>query len=278
MNLALWLLPTPGGLALAALAVIVGAPLFSDGLRALRLRRQLAGLRPGALEPSSSRLAQVCGRVALESPLFAPISGVPCAGFALEAHAVGLPLTRVVDERRAFRLVADGVSAHVPEDKGAWDLGMTGECEITANESLSSGLTALLERSPEALWWRRSGGTLHLIERALRSDAECHVVGRVRRPRAQYVGAQLEQEMLRTGTDGDIAFVATPVVAAAPDLWIDEGDPSDFMLVSDRAPDLRRFAVPLYRVAGVLIGPALGLAGMLYLASAADYLRSVGRF
>ena len=115
MNLALWLLPTPGGLALAALAVIAGAPLFSDGLRALRLRRQLAGLRPGALEPSATRLTHVKGRVALESPLFAPISGAPCAGFALEAHAVGLPLIRTMDERRSFRLVAGNVSAHVPE-------------------------------------------------------------------------------------------------------------------------------------------------------------------
>ena len=36
--------------------------------------------------------------------------------------------------------------------------------------------------------------------------------------------------------------------------------------------------VPVRRIAGVALGPLLSLLGMLYLASAADYLRALGRF
>ena len=80
MDGVLQILPTPAGLTFAAIAVALGAPLFSDGLRALRLRRQLEALRETGLTDSLAGFAHARGRVALDSPLFSPLSGEPCAG------------------------------------------------------------------------------------------------------------------------------------------------------------------------------------------------------
>src|SRR5438067_7326834 len=99
---AAWL-PHPASLVLAAGAVVIGAPLFSEGLRALRLRRRLTRLQACAPASGLAGLVHVRGRVALESPLFAPLSARPCAGWQLEVHGIGAPVARTAEVRRPFR-------------------------------------------------------------------------------------------------------------------------------------------------------------------------------
>jgi hypothetical protein len=82
-------------------------------------------------------------------------------------------------------------------------------------------------------------------------------------------------EWIRTGTDA--AAMAPAPLRRDPDLWIGGGDHLDFLLVSDRAPRPQDLRIPASRAIGIAIGPALSLAGMLYLASAADFLRAMGR-
>src|SRR5204862_540860 len=50
-------------------------------------------------------------RVELESPLFAPLSGLPCAYFQLEVRAPDLSLHRAVEEGRECRVEGGGESA-----------------------------------------------------------------------------------------------------------------------------------------------------------------------
>jgi hypothetical protein len=277
MDLASWLEPNAAGLTLAAAAVIGGAPLFGDGLRALRLRRSLRRVRasaPGAV--TDGAFAQLAGRVALESPLFAPLSSVPCAGYDLEVHAVGAPLSRTIAERRAFRIAdRDDPVTVVAAPVGYWDVAVTAERRLAAADPVSEGLAALLGRVPEALWWRRVGGTLRVVERALAADALCHVVGMAHVRRA-LVGATGEFGWARTGTDDTpVASIAVP---APDDVTIGAGDHLGFMLVSDQEPRRERLDVPLASAAGAVLGPLLSLLGMLYLVSAADHFRSLGRF
>jgi hypothetical protein len=276
MDLALWLKPSAAGLTLAVAAVVGGAPLFSAGLRSLRLRRQLRGARRRKLDAvPDGRFAMVSGRVALESPLFAPLSGTACAGYDLEFRAVGSTVRCVVSERRPFRLVTAAGSAHVAGSARHWQVGATVEREIAADGGISEGLATLLARAPEALWWRRAGGRLRVIERALAADAECHVVGMAQVTRA--AAASAATAWVRTGTDGAIA-IESPPAAAAPDVTIGSGDGLDWLLVSDRQPDPRQLSIPLARAAGTVLGPLVSLLGMLYLASAADHWRALGRF
>jgi hypothetical protein len=89
--------------------------------------------------------------------------------------------------------------------------------------------------------------------------------------------ATLPVEWARTGTD-DVRGVAWRGVAPDPDLWIGNDDHLDFLLVSDQPPGEEDLHVPNRLAMGVLVGPALSLGGMLYLASVADYLRALGRF
>ena len=104
-----------------------------------------------------------------------------------------------------------------------------------------------------------------------------------------------ELDLARTGTDdaapapvfsalaGGRAFAGPPApspayaAAAGSTLRIDSGEHLDFLLVSDRPPEPSDLAVARMRVAGVAIGPLLSLAGMLYLANAAEFLGVVGR-
>jgi hypothetical protein len=62
------------------------------------------------------------------------------------------------------------------------------------------------------------------------------------------------------------------------DLWVDGGGLLDFVLVSDAPPERRELAMSRWRTLGLLLGPALSMAGLLYLAHAADVLHSQGRF
>jgi hypothetical protein len=273
------------GLAMAAGAVVAGVPLFSAGMSALRLRRSLASLAPGddanatpATRPVSQALpesegfAHLHGRTALESPLFSPLSGVPCAGYDLEVSAVGAHLRRTISQRRVFRVLVGRSAAHIHPAPGRWDVGVTAEREIQPDSPVSEGLAALIAHAPEAQWWRRKGGTLYLVERALKVGAECHVVGYVRHASVVMASAT---EWLRTGTDDAPVAVTN---GASGEVTIGSGDPAEFLLVADRAPHPRELRIPLWRAAGAFAGPLLGLLGVLYLASAAQYFRGLGRF
>jgi len=293
MELPVWLHPTAAGLSLAAAAVATGAPLFNDGLRALRLRSMMPRLREVPLGGGTSGLVHVRGKVRLESPLFSPISSLPCAGFRLEVRGAGTPVARGLDEFRPFRIVAGGASALVRGTKVRWALSPTAATEIAPGQPLTQNLAALLQRIPEALWLRRSGVTLRLTERALLEGAECHVVGSARGGYEMEIAEELD--LARTGTDdaapapvfstlaGGRAFAAAAgpgrsfPAAAAADVRIDAGEHLDFLLVSDRPIEPRQLAVGRMRAAGVAIGPLLSLAGMLYLANAADSLGALGR-
>ena len=89
--------------------------------------------------------------------------------------------------------------------------------------------------------------------------------------------AAAEVEWARTGTD-DGATAQVPAAGDEPELWIGLDGYLDFMLVSDQPPGEQDLNVPRRRTLGVLVGPALSLGGLLYLASVADYLRSMGQF
>jgi len=280
MSPGLELYPNGAGMLLAAAAVVTGAPLFSDGLRALRLRRHFAALRHPPLDEAPTGFVHLHGTVAPESPMFAPLSGSPCAGFRLEVNPVGSPITRVLSEHRRFRIAAGGVAASVRETGARWDLAVTAERTIAGDEPLSERLAGLIERIPEAMMARRRGHPLHLVERALRVGSECHVVGQARHARPIEIESEPELEYERTGTDDAPYGVSVRVLATRgePDLWIGGGEHLDFLLVSDRAPTPARLAPPAYRVLGIALGPAFSLAGLVYLASALEAMRALQRF
>jgi hypothetical protein len=284
----IWLHPTAAGLSFAAAAVAAGAPIFSDGLRALRLRRAMPRLREVALARTASGMAHARGTVVLESPLFSPLSRVPCAGFQLEVRGAGTPMARAIDVFRPFRISSGGVTARVHGSKVRWMLSETATREVAPDQPLTQNLEALLERVPEARWLRRSRVTLRLTERALLEGVECHVVGHVRDAQETVAAERLDLE--RTGTDDSLPAVAgdepragagsrvrtRAVHSAAPayDLRIDPGDSLGYLVVSDRPPEPRHLVVPAFRIAGVALGPLLSLSGLLYLALAVDLLRS----
>ena len=76
----------PAGMLTAGACVVAGGPWFADGLRAVRHRRLFAALRRRRNDGLREGLVLAHGRVELESPLFAPLSQRPCAGFVLEVR------------------------------------------------------------------------------------------------------------------------------------------------------------------------------------------------
>jgi hypothetical protein len=282
----------PNGVAmlLSAAAIAAGAPLFSEGLRALRLRRRFRGLSHAGLAGGATGLTHVSGRVSLESPLFAPLSGRPCAGFRLEVSSPSQPVPRRIEVFRPFRITEGEVSARVMGPMGRWDLMVTAWRDVAAVEPLSENVIALLERAPEARWLRESGQPIRLVEHALVAGAPCHVVGFARQSRR--VRQEAEATFARTGTDGAAFAVAGAAQVAQatgadaaymiaegePDLWLGPGDHLDYLLVSDTPPRPERLHVSPLRLAGLVLGPALSLAGMVYLAAAAQALRDRGGF
>ena len=290
MELPVWLHPTAARLPFAAAAIAAGAPIFSDGLRALRLRRLAPRLREVTLARTAHGMAHARGTVVLESPLFSPLSRVPCAGFVLEVRGVGTPVARVIDVCRPFRISSGGVTARVQAAKVRWLLAETATREVGPDQPLTQNLLALLERVPEALWLRRSRATLRLTERALLEGVECHVVGYL--SDGAEAAAEERLDLARTGTDdAQVAVAGAPGRASgvpggagraaltggpAVDLRIDPGEALGYLLVSDRAPDARHLTVPALRLAGLALGPLLSLAGLLYLVLAADRLRDPG--
>jgi hypothetical protein len=311
--------PTIAGAALAALAVAGGAPFFSDGLRAFRLRRQFEHLKEQPLDQEPIGFIHTQGRVILDSPLFSPLTGRPCAGYRLEVQGPGASPATVVEERRSFRLVSGETTARIMAGSGRWALAETGRREIAPGEALSENLSALLARSADVLLLRTRGVPIVLTERALFAGAETHVVGQVRVARPFELASELE--MMRTGTDDVAQMVpgnARPAIGLVPDpgetasaepaeatenlpprstgpfgierrstgrpfpgdvdLWMDGGGLLDFVLVTDAPPSQDLLAVSKWRTLGLLLGPALSLTGLLYLAHAADQLHSQGRF
>ena len=310
--------PTLAGAAFAALAVAGGAPIFSDGLRAFRLRRQLERLTERPLVEEPIGFVHTRGRVLLDSPLFSPLTGKPCAGYRLEVQGLGAVRPTVAEERRPFRIVSGDTSARVMAGAGRWVLAETGQREIAPDEQVSEHLTSLLKRSPDVLLLQHRRMPIVLIERALFAGAETHVVGCVRHARPYELPHELE--LMRTGTDDVVqtvagrakpAFEPAPEPGDAPgagstgreslprkstgpfgierrapgrpfpgdvDLWVDGGGLLDFVLVSDAAPATDQLVMSKWRTLGLLLGPALSLTGLLYLAHAADQLHGQGRF
>lgn len=307
--------PTIAGAAFAALAVAGGAPIFSDGLRALRLRRQFEKLSERPLDEEPVGFVHTRGRVLLDSPLFSPLTGRPCAGYRLEVQGSGVARATVVEERRPFRIVSGDTSARVMAGAGRWVLAETGQRNIAPDESVSQNLAALLGCSAEVLQLKHRRMPMVLTEHALFAGAETHVVGHVRHARPYELPPELE--LMRTGTDDVVQVVSSrpervieliPEPAAEParesedippksmgpfgierrapgrpfpgevDLWVDGGGLLDFVLVSDAPPAGDQLVMSRWRTLGLLVGPALSLTGLLYLAHAADQLHSQGRF
>ena len=306
--------PTVAGAALAAVAVAGGAPMFSDGLRTLRLRRQFANLSERPLEEEPTGFVHTRGRVVLDSPLFSPLSGKPCAGFRLEVRGGGIRSAAAVEERRPFRIASGDTTARILAGGGRWRLSETDRRDVGPDEALSENLSALLQNCPEVAWLQRRRLPIVLSERALFAGAESHVVGYARHARPYELPP--EMELMRTGTDDvvrpvtgraepvEIEMTASRGTAAdgtngqakrggpfgierrmpgrpfpgEVDLWVDGGGILDFVLVSDAPPARQELAMSRWRTLGLLLGPALSLTGLLYLAHAADQLHSQGRF
>ena len=262
--------PTVGGAVLAALAVAVGAPIFGDGLRTLRLRRAFARLRESALPRDAEGLVRANGRVVLESPLFGPLSARPCAAFRLEIRTPDGRLAAAIEERRPFRLVAEGGSAAVAARGGSWALPAVAERVVDREQPGTAGVAALIERSPEARWLRAAGVRLTLVERTLAAGALCRVTGFARQVRAGEEA--VEAARLRTGTDDVEVPPAGAPASALPRLVLDDGEAHEYLHVV--ADGTESEPLPsLLRMTGLLTGPALGLAGLLYLARVAEGLR-----
>jgi hypothetical protein len=304
--------PTVAGAALAALAVAGGAPLFGDGLRSLRLRRQFETLSERPLEEEPTGFIHTRGRVILDSPLFSPLSGKPCAGFRLEVRGGGVRKA-VIEERRPFRIASGETSARILAGGARWLLSETDRREVGADEALSENLSALLRGCPEAAWLKRQRLPMTLTERALFAGAESHIIGHSRPARPYELSP--EMELMRTGTDDVLQVTGRTATAidfdpsesvtrpeganghtrrggpfgierrspgrpfpGEVDLWVDGGGLLDFVLVSDQPPARDVLALSKWRTLGVLLGPALSLGGLLYLAHVADLLRGQGRF
>lgn len=315
--------PTVAGAFFAALAVAGGAPLFGDGLRTFRLRRRLTRLRERPLDQEPTGFVHTRGRVVLDSPLFSPLSGRPCAGFRLDVRGGGMARAAAVEQRRPFRIASGETSARVLAAGGRWRLSQTASREFTADEKLSENLAALLQGCSEVAWLRRQRLPVLITERALFAGAEAHVVGCARKARPYEVHPEVE--LLRTGTDDIIQLSpgrAVKLAAVDPepepthgtaldtdappegatdasprsgpfgierrqpgrpfageaDLWVDSGGMLDFVLVSDSPPAPGELSVSRWRTLGLMLGPALSLSGLIYLAHAAELLRGQGRF
>lgn len=276
MNVGIEIHPTGPGLACAAAAVAAGAPIFSDGLRARRRRSALAhvGVEPTA-EPDAG-FVHLHGTVALESPLFAPISNRPCAGYRLEARVAGTTAVASFDQLRRFTLHTGAQTVRVMEHRAHCELSVSAERDLKPADALTEVFSTFIHRHPELAWSRGRGATIHLVERALLAGARCHVVGLARRGRAEDVAPEIA--WVRTGTDDEPIEALTMNASASrePDFWVGSGEHLDFLLITDRAPDPRQLTVPAWRVLGTVVGPALSLSGLCYLAGVVDSLRATG--
>ena len=256
------------GLMLAAASVIAGAPWFADGLRSLRARQALAALRPESFVRAARGLTELRGRVELESPMFSPLSARPCAGYVLEVSGLGTRIGGSVSESRAFHLIEGTTRARVEAEAVTWQLAITAEREVAAGAAIPERIRGLLDRNPDLRWLRAQGGALRLVERALCAGVECHVLGEIRHER---VATRAEQDWVaRTGTDGDSFVGSSSARDEAVMHRVVCSEALERIVIADGAVDTSRLTPPAWRTVGTLFGPALCLAGLLYLAHAAD--------
>ena len=266
MNGTFFIPASPAAMLAAAACVIAGGPWFADGLRALRRRRALLALTAQDGRGLHEGTVLAHGVVGLESPLFAPLSARPCAGFVLELRSPRAGMVGRVSETRSFRLATpEGVA--LVEAKGArWDLKITEERTIGSSRELSENVATLLSRTPETRWLVARGGDLVLTERALHAGARAGVLGTARRTMAQAVAPSAQ--LARTGTNGP-DYVVEAGVAATPTWTVGVSEALDPCVVSDRDPSPAALAPSVWRTLGAVLGPALALAGLLQLAHAA---------
>jgi hypothetical protein len=263
------------GLLAATACVVAGGPMFAAGRRALRLRHVLGSLEEKPLEPDASGWVLVRGKVALASPLFAPISGKRCAGYELDVSGERSRVGGIVAERRPFQLECGPRTASVSPEGAQWSTPVTGERTLGVSEALPERLTALLEKNAEILWLRDRRVPLRIVERALESGSEVTVLAVARTEQADVHAETVE--LAATGTDDGLATTLTSgETGSAPELWL-AGDEGAGPHVFTGRPDVRQLRPSLWRVALVGAGPALTLTGLLYLAWAAAPLVA-GRF
>jgi len=264
------------GVLAATGCVVAGVPLFAAGRRALRLWRVLARLEERPLAAGMHGWVQVSGRVALESPLFAPLSGRPCAGFELDVIGENTRVGGTVGERRPFRLEHGGVSAFVSPDRAQWRTSVSDQRTFGPDAALPERLAQLLETNAEIRWLRDRRAPLRIVERALEPGAVVSVLGVAR---AERVDAQEEViELAATGTDDGVATTLTAGGGSSTaELWI-VGDDEGRMgpRVFSEPPDPRKLSPSFWHLTLVGFGPVLSLVGLLYLARAAAPLL-VGR-
>jgi hypothetical protein len=266
---------TPAAMLAAVACVVAGGPWFADGLHALRARRALRALRGQPFGPLRPGVLVVRGRVALESPLFAPLSARPCAGYVLEARLEGGPLAGAVHAQRDFRLETPDGPAEIAGARARWEIAAHFERTFATPDELSENLTALLERSPELRWLKSARRPIVLTERALLAGAEVCVLGVAEALRAEALPERVE--LARTGTDDDAVVMDEAPGRAVPAWRVGPEEPLERCVVSDRAPRPDALAPPAWRVLGALGGPALLLAGLLALVHAAAPLLEGGR-
>jgi hypothetical protein len=275
MDLFVSLPVTPGGVLAAAACAVAGAPLFARGLRAFRLGRRLDGLREQALAEDSDGLVRVRGRVSLESPLFAPLSGTPCAGFQLEVRGTNSKVGGMIRDQRAFRLQSGDTSALVSRGDCDWHAPVTAERELAAREAVSERLATLLDSCNEVRWLRERGVALHVVERALEAGRVVSVVGVATHER---IAADAEDAPLAaTGTDGGgfqgSRMLPGPVLDTYQ-LQIRTDDTFPRVQVFADPPDQPLPRPSRWENAWLAIGPTLTLLALLYLARAAEPLLS----
>ena len=137
------------GLLVATTGVVAGAPIFAMGRRAFRLRRALDALAETPLRAEASGWVLVRGKVALVSPLFAPLSGKRCAGYELQVYGERSRVGGIVHERRPFRLEGEDTFALVSPDHAKWTTPVTAERTLSPGDTLPEKLTELLESNAE---------------------------------------------------------------------------------------------------------------------------------
>jgi hypothetical protein len=255
--------------------VVGGGPLFAEGLRA-RASALLA--LPVLAEPRTNGFCAWSARSRREPA--SPLSQRPCAGYQLEVRVSDGSVRGRVGQQRGFRLVSGECDAFVEEAGSEWVMPVTAERKVAAGEKVSANMAALLDRDANLRWLRARRVPAHIVERSIEAGANVEVIGCARsvETEASLAEAVAEAEMLAaTGTDGAAFAVATPPRADRPSLRLASAEPLVLHVVADGSVSPMRFAPSRWRVAGALAGPILSLAGLLYLAHAAEATLA-GRF
>jgi hypothetical protein len=266
--------------ALAIGGVVAGAPLFAAGRRAIRLRQALATLEERPLVADTVGLAAVRGRVVLEGPMFAPLSGRPCAGFTLEATGEKMRVGAVLHELRPFRLQGESASARIVADHARLGTEVTAERLLTPGDALPQRLSELLGGSAELRWLLDRRVPIRLVERALEVGSEVVVTGMLRPAQAvagatAAVASEGMMSFAATGTDGAVwSFAASAPTGRAdePSVWVEASDPLERLEISTRVPTAAQLAPPSWQSALVVAGPLLMFAGLGMLAALAGPL------